>query len=290
VSFTALALIIIAAVLHASWNVIAKVSKNMIALMWWATILATFGYGAWLLSGSGIFLNTSSILPFLVSAVAETGYFVTLVRGYAQGDLSLVYPISRGSAPVFAVVWGVILLGEELPWFGYLGILLMVIGVFVASLPDSSVGGGFGRVTSWFRNRAAVWALASAIFISIYSVTDKIAVAGTPPLVYNWWVFMGNTILWALPAWRRSRITANFNELRTNWLSVVAAGVMMVTAYAAALGALALTSASYVVAGRGFSVIIGAFFGSVLLKESFGTSRLVGAGFMVSGLVLIAFT
>jgi drug/metabolite transporter (DMT)-like permease len=292
VSFVALALILAAALLHASWNVIAKVSKDMVALMWWATILATLGYGAWLLTGSGIYLDPRSVVPFLISAFAETGYFVTLVRGYSQGDLSLVYPISRGGAPIFVVVWGAMLLGEQLPWFGYLGILLMVVGVYAASLPSNSTGTKFRRATilSSFRNRAAAWALVSAIFISIYSITDKIAVSATPPVVYNWWVFLGNTILWAIPTWRKSRFATNLIELRTNWLGIIATGAMMVTAYAAALGALALTSASYVVAGRGLSVVIGALFGSLLLKESFGTSRVMGAGLMVSGLVLIAFT
>ncbi len=287
-----LALIIVAALLHASWNVIAKVSKDMVALMWWATILATFGYGAWLLFGSGIYLASSSVIPFLISALAETGYFVTLVRGYLQGDLSLVYPISRGGAPLFVVVWGAVFLGEDLPWFGYLGVLLMVMGVYVASVPGNSSSANSLRATiiETFHNRAAAWALASAIFISIYSITDKIAVAATPPIIYNWWVFLGNTVLWAIPTWRRSRFSTNFRELRTNWFGTIATGFMMVTAYAAALAALALTSASYVVAGRGLSVVIGALYGSLLLKEHFGGLRVIGAGLMVSGLLLIAFT
>jgi drug/metabolite transporter (DMT)-like permease len=288
VSLIAFGLILAAAVLHATWNVIAKVSRNMIALMWWATLLATFGYGLLLLAISGIYLAPSSMLPFLISAFAETGYFVTLVRGYSQGDLSLVYPISRGSAPIFVVIFGALFLQEQLPWLGYLGILLMVGGVYAASLPINSSERKLPRSTI-FGNRAAAWAVASAIFIAIYSITDKIAVSATPPAIYNWWVFAGNTVLWAIPTWGRSRFGTNFAELRRNWLGAVATGAMMVSAYAAALGALALTSASYVVAGRGLSVVIGGLFGSLLLKESFGTSRVVGAGLMVSGLVLIAF-
>jgi drug/metabolite transporter (DMT)-like permease len=288
----ALVFIIVAAFLHAAWNVLAKVSKDMLALMWWATLLATVGYGVWLLSGSGIYLDPASWVPFLVSAFAETGYFVTLVRGYSQGDLSLVYPISRGSAPIFATIWGAVLLGEQLPWFGYLGILLMVTGVYVASVPVNPSGIKFhpSVIISSFRNRAAGWALASAIFISIFSLSDKVAVSATPPLIYNWWVFAGNTVLWMIPTWGRTRFKTNFDELRSNWRGVIATGFMMVSAYGAALAALALTSASYVVAGRGLSVVIGALFGSVLLKESFGASRITGAALMVAGLALIAFT
>lgn len=287
----ALAFIIASALLHAAWNVIAKVSKNMLALMWWATVVATFGYGVWLLGSSGIYLNSSSLLPFLISALAETGYFVTLVRGYSQGDLSLIYPISRGSAPIFAVMLGALFLGEQLPWIGYLGVLLMVAGVYVASIPVDSSGIKFRMsvIISSFRNRPAGWALASAVFISIFSVSDKVAVTATPSAIYNWWVFAGNSILWMIPTWGRSNFRTNLKELRGNWRGVIATSLMMVSSYGAALAALALTSASYVVAGRGLSVVIGAGFGAALLKESFGVSRIMGAGLMVSGLMLIAF-
>ena len=289
-SLIAFALIILAAFLHATWNLFAKVSKDMIALMWWATVLGVLGYGIWLLFGPGIYLAPASLLPFLVSAVAETGYFVTLVKGYSQGDLSLVYPISRGSAPIFAVVLSALVLSEKLPWFGYVGIGLMVIGIYVASLP---LRGGrrnlWGTMLAPFRNVAVGWSLASAVFIAIYSVSDKIVVTATPPLIYNWWVFVGNAILWMPLVWHRFPSRRNFDELRKNALGVIATSVMMVGAYAAALVALGLTSASYVVAGRGLSVVIGAFFGSLMLKEGFGSTRIMGATLMVVGLVLIAF-
>jgi drug/metabolite transporter (DMT)-like permease len=282
-------LIIATAITHASWNGIAKVSKNILALMWWSTVFATVGYGLWLATGLGIFLNSSSLIPFLISAICETGYFVTLVKGYARGDLSLVYPLSRGSAPILAAVLGAIVLAESLRLLGYLGVALMVVGVFVASQPieQSKIKFGFSSIVN---QHAVGWALASGVFISIYSITDKVAVAATNPLVYNWWVFLGNSILWAPFVWRRFNFKANFDELRNNCWGVIAVGVLSVGSYALALAALALTSASYVVAGRGLSVIFGACIGSFMLKERFGTVRIIGATLMVAGLALIAFS
>ena len=177
--FLALVLILAAAFLHAGWNVLAKVSKDTFALMWWASLLGTVAYGAWLLS-------TSSI--------------------------------------------------------------------------------------------------------SIFSVSDKIAVAATPPLTYIWWVIAGDTILWLPIVSRRSRLRTNLDELRGNCRRVIATSIAMTTAYAAALTALTLTRGGYVVAGRGFSVVIGAAVGAFLLKESFGSSRITGAPIMVTGLALIAFS
>lgn len=290
--FLALALIMVAAFLHAGWNVLAKVSKDTFALMWWASLFGSFGYGAWLLTGSGIYLNSASLAPYLISAAAETGYFVTLVRGYSEGDLSLVYPISRGSAPIFAAFWSALVFTEKLPLLGYVGVALIVCGIFIVSIPinrSESLDGSL-RVSSLFRKDAAGWALACAVFISIFSVSDKVAVTYTPPLIYNWWVVAGNTVLWVPIVWRRSRLRTNLNELRTNFRGVIGTSIAMPSAYAAALAALALTSASYVVAGRGFSVVIGAVVGTLLLKESFGSNRIIGAVIMVTGLVLIAFS
>jgi drug/metabolite transporter (DMT)-like permease len=289
--FTVFALIIAAAFLHATWNLFAKVSKDTIALMWWATLIGTLGYGLLLITGPGIYLDSRSWLPFLLSAAAETGYFVTLVQGYSQGDLSLVYPISRGSAPVIAVLLSAALLGERLPWFGYFGICLMVVGVYICSLPVDRLRNklSVSTVVAPFRNIAGGWSLASALFIAIYSLSDKVAVTATPPIIYNWWVFFGNTFLWMPVVWRRLPFRGNFDELRNNWRSVLVTSAMMVGAYAAVLVALSLTSASYVVAGRGLSVVIGAIFGALLLKEGFGSVRILGAVLMVTGLILIAF-
>lgn len=286
----AFVLIIAAAFLHAIWNVLAKVSKDTIALMWWATVFGLLGYGGLLLlTGQAGFLDSRSWLWFVISAIAETGYFVTLVRGYSRGDLSLVYPLSRGSAPIFAAMLSAIM-GERLAWFGYLGIGLMVVGIYVASLTfeRSQINLHLSAIVAPLRNSAALWALVSGIFIAIYSVSDKVAVAATPPLTYNWWVFAGNTVLWMPFMWRGTSARTKPYDLRSNWPAIILTSVMMVGAYGAALAALALTSASYVVAGRGLSVVIGALLGSFVLKESYGSARIIGAGLMVIGLALMA--
>ena len=282
-------LILGTAITHATWNGIAKASKNILAVIWWSTVLATVGYGTWLFFGLGFFLSPNSLIPFIVSAICETGYFVTLVKGYSKGDLSLVYPISRGSAPIFAALFSILVLEESLPLFGYVGVALMVIGVFVASQPVEK--SKFKFEFSTIMSQSAIgWALASGVFIAIYSVTDKLAILATNPLIYNWWVFLGNAILWAPFVWRRSSRKGNFDELRNNWWSIIAVGTLSVGSYALALIALALTNASYVVAGRGLSVIFGASIGSLVLKERFGVSRIIGASLMVVGLSLIAFS
>ncbi len=294
-----LLLVLLAACLHAGWNYLAKSSHDTVAFLWWGVAIGAAGYGAWLLATGSIFLPAELWPFFLLSDLAELGYFVALVRGYGEGDLSLVYPISRGSAPIFLPVWSALFLGERLPLGGYVGILLMVAGIVVASVRSSNGVGIDARERAAARSPAGfgaglftspvLWALASGFFISIYSLSDKIIVTRMPPLVYNWWVYAGNTLTWLPVVWTAGRRSANFAEIRSNWPRIIAGSAMTVGAYVAVLVALTAASASYVVAGRGTSVIVGALLGWLALNESFGRDRVAGAVLMVAGLVVITF-
>jgi drug/metabolite transporter (DMT)-like permease len=282
----ALELVLLAAVLHAVWNYLAKSARNTVAFLWWALLFGTIGYGVYILATASVYLPREVWLLYLLSISAEVGYLVTLSRGYADGDLSLVYPLSRGSAPIFVTLWSAVLLGERLPVMGYFGIAIMVAGIYVASYQPGS------RLTIFdLKNSATAWALLSGVFISLYSFLDKIILNTLTPLIYNFWVYVGMTVLWTPFVWfgGRRAVLRNFGELRQNLPRVLVGSVMTVGAYIAALVALTLTSASYVVAGRGTSVLIGALLGWLALGEGVGRVRVIGAALMVTGLAFIAF-
>jgi drug/metabolite transporter (DMT)-like permease len=243
--------------------------------------LGTLGYGLVILPVTGIYLASASVLPFVVSAVAEAGYVVTLTRGYGRGDLSLVYPISRGGAPILTAVFAA-LLGERLPVLGLLGIIVTVAGVCFLSLSEVSPAKGLSML-----KRGSTWALACAVCIAIYSVSDNIVVVSTPPVIYIWWVFLGNATLTLPFVWRRPRLKNNLNEVRSNWRRIVVASVGSLVSYLAVLLALKLTSVSYVVTGRALSVLLAALLGALLLKEKFGRERTLGAALMILGMAII---
>ena len=286
-TLAALALVLLAAVLHAVWNFLAKLSHNTIAYLWWGSTFGAIGYGIYLLFTSTIYLPTQVLPYYAISVAAELGFFVTLVRGYQHGDLSLVYPISRGSAPIFIAIWSALFVGERLPLVGYLGLALMVAGIYLASVQPSPARIG-DRQNSNRMNTPVLWALASGFFISIYSLSDKVIVSAMSPLVYNWWVYVGNVLAWIPIVWMRGRGATNLQELRENYASVVAGSVMTIGAYILVLVALTTTSASYAVATRGTSVIIGALLGWLALGEGLGRVRVLGSVLMVAGLALIA--
>jgi drug/metabolite transporter (DMT)-like permease len=271
-----------AAFVHAGWNFLTKSSRDSLAFMWWMYSLGTLGYGLVILPMTGLYLAPASVFPFLVSAVAEAGYVVTLTRGYRRGDLSLVYPISRGGAPILTALFAA-LLGEHLPMLGLIGRIVSVVGVGFLSLSEASPAKrGMSMLT-----RGSTWALACAVFIAVYSVSDNIVVISTPPVIYIWWVFFSITVLTTPFVWRSSRITSNLNEVRSNWKKIVVASIGSLVAYLAILLAFTLTSVSYVVTGRALSVLLAAVLGVLLLKEKFGKERTLGAALMIFGLVMI---
>lgn len=292
-NLVAITLILASSLLHASWNFLAKSSRDTIGYFWWSVFFGSIGYGLWLSLNGGIYLAPASYVPFAISALAEVVYFLTLIEGYSHGDLSVVYPISRGAAPLFLLLFNAVLFGERLPPLGYLGIVLLICGVYIASLVPKSREGEWtvAGLLGPLHDHAARMALVSAFFIAVYSLSDKFAVNGagsTPPLIYNFWVYAGNAVTWGIFVWNRRRARSNLAELRANWIRILMGSVMTVGAYVAVLVAFTLTSASYVTAGRSVSVIFGALFGTLVLKEGFGRMRVLGALLMVSGLVLIA--
>jgi drug/metabolite transporter (DMT)-like permease len=281
----ALELILFAALLHAGWNLLSKSSANTLAFMWWMYFLGAIGYGLILLPMSTIYLATASIVPFLVSSLAEVGYLLTLAKGYERGDLSLVYPVSRGGAPILTALWAA-LFGEMLPTFGIIGILLSVAGVCCLSLSEANTN--IRQVARFQLSRATTWALAAAFFISVYSVSDSFAVISTPPAVYIWWVFMCMAVFSAPFVWRRTRVKGNISEIKSSWKKISVAGAGSLVSYLAVLFALKLTSVSYVVTGRALSLLFAAILGVLFLKEKISPMRILGASLMILGMATIA--
>jgi drug/metabolite transporter (DMT)-like permease len=281
----ALELILLAALLHAGWNLLSKSSTNTLAFMWWMYFLGAIGYGLILLPMSTIYLATASILPFLVSSLAEVGYLLTLAKGYERGDLSLVYPVSRGGAPILTALWAA-LFGETLPTFGIIGILLSVAGVCCLSLSEANTN--IRQVAKFQLSRATTWALAAAFFISVYSVSDSFAVISTPPAVYIWWVFISVAVLSVPFVWRRTSMKGNVSEIKSSWKKISVAGAGSLVSYLAVLFALKLTSVSYVVTGRALSLLFAAILGVLFLKEKISPMRILGAALMILGMATIA--
>jgi len=282
---TALVLVLIAAVLHAFWNFLAKDARDSSAFMWWGVSIGAVWFTAWMFTQAWMGMPHEIWLLFAVSLAMEILYVALITRGYATGDLSQVYPIARGTPPLFIAFFSAILLGERLPILGYVGIALLILGVYLASLPALS---DLTRPLRALSHRPAQLALLAAVCVAIYSTIDKLNMAYVSPQVYNAWVYVGIGLGYAPVVWSRANRASTIAEFKRNWRRIAIGSVATIMSYLLALVGMAMTAASYVGAVRATSVVMGALMGWLVLKEKFGAVRVFAAATMVVGLLLIA--
>ena len=288
---TVVALIVGSACIHATWNLLAKRAGSTTAftavLVWVASIIYAPIVLVWWIFNQPTF-GLVEIGVICVSAIFQVAYFVLLNRAYQAGDISLVYPIARGSGPMFTVTGAVLLLGEQPSIVAILGVILIGIGVLVLSSKrrvNESEATPAGAPHS-----TAIWlALAVGISIASYSLWDKVAVTlrHIHPLLVNWGVNFGVSLALLPYAVRHT------SEIRAVWFNqrraAVAVGLLNPLAYLIVLFALTLSPVSSIAPMREISIVLGTLLGARVLHEPVGLRRFAGACILTAGVVSIAF-
>ena len=271
---TVFALVLFAAVLHATWNAIVKGAGDKLL----ATALVTSAASVIALAG----------LPFLpppapaswsflaASAVLQFGYYVLLVRTYQAADMSLAYPLMRGAAPLLVAVAGAIL-GERLTPAAWAGIGVLCAGILVMAAASR------GRE----HRRGVALALANAVVIASYTLVDGLGARRSgAPIAYALWLFLmaGPPILvWAWLA-RRNQLGA---YLRANWALGLAGGGATVVCYGLALWAMTVAPIAVIAALRETSILFGAAISTLVLRERMTPGRALAAGTIVVGAMVL---
>ena len=280
---TALGLLLVAAMMHTTWNLLVKRAKEKQVFIWCSLIAGTIIFSPLLLTSS---FSLTSIWPYLISsALVEVIYYIILIRAYENGDFSLVYPMARGAAPAFLLIWATFFLGERPRFFGLIGIALLVFGLII-------VGGKTWwtlRKTSGFSKSALALALGVACCISIYTAIDGAAVRHVSPLPYTVLVIALAALFITPAVVKRYGNDVIVDEWRANWIRITLVGLFTLLGYILALKASTIARVSYAGAVREISVVFAAFVGWRWLGESFGAIRLVGALFIFAGILVIAF-
>lgn len=224
-------------------------------------------------------------LYLIASAVAECAYFIALSKAYGAGDISVVYPLARGSAPIYIAIWSQWLLHERLRAPGWLGILLIVVGIYMI---NSRKWGDLMKPLLTVGERPAQWALAAGLCTSLYSLADKLGVALMPPPVFIT-ISFGLTALLLTPYVGRLRgRNALWLEVKQRGGAMVVGGLMVMAAYLMVLYAMTLADLSRVGAAREVSIVIGALLGWLVQKEAFGLRRTLSAMLIFLGIFLIS--
>lgn len=281
-SLVALALVLVAAVMHAGWNLVVKQAGQKQVFMWWALVAGVLCFLPVFWFSAHLPLN---IWPYVLSSAAmEAVYFIALTRAYDIDDFSLVYPVARGSAPALLIVWTTLFLHEPPRVTGLLGILVLVTGLVVVG------GSGFwSRVGTAGLSRKGVFvALLAAISISIYSAIDGAAVRVVSPAPYTVLVLAVTALLVAPAVAVRYGLSAVRAELRHNWWGILFVGFCMLLTYVLVLQAYAIGKVSYAGSVRESSVVFAALIGWRWLGEGFGVARTTGSLLIFAGIVMIA--
>ena len=283
-----LGLILLSAFLHATWNLLMKRSDNQEAFAWGIVVS-----GSVMFVPLGIILfllfpiEPVGLLYVLVSTGFQSFYFVMLSRAYSRGDLSLVYPVARGISPMLVPLLAVPLLGEEIALLAVPGFVLIVVGIYVVSW-----WGRFQQILSRPRmlvqDRGVCYAVLAGVAIAGYSLVDKRGVEHVQPFLYMYFQTIGAAVMMAPYVVGRHGMVSVRREWITNTRQLLAAGVLVFAAYGLALTAFSLAQVSYMAPARESGVVMGVLLGVFVLKERFGSGRLLGSGLIVGGLALIA--
>lgn len=283
-SAEALALVVVGALLHASWNLLAKKASGGLPFVWLFGLVSLaaalpFGLASW--HANSAQLTAAAWLAILGSAVGHAVYGLVLQAGYRAADFSVVYPVARGTGPLFAVLGAILVLGETPGPAGTLGIAAVLLGILLVSGVLRVVrGGGFART-------GVLWGSLTGIAIASYTVIDAYAVKtlGLAPVLYYVLGIALRSLILAPQALRRPAVLAA--EWRANGPCILAVGVLAPLAYTLVLLALTRAPLSYVAPVRELSMLIGIVLGAGLLRESLAPSRILGTLCFVAGVVLL---
>ncbi|GAA4859423.1 DMT family transporter [Saccharopolyspora rosea] len=282
--FAAVLLVIAAAFCHAAWNFFAKRAGSAGAGFVWLTATCSAVLYLPVMAGSLLWAGAPALSDWLVgvavSAVVHLAYFLLLQRGYGAADMSVVYPLARGTGPMLSMLFAVLVLGERPGAVGLLGGALVVLGVFVIGFSDgvprsraSLAGVGFGLVTG--------------ALIATYTVWDAHAVTGLAlsPLLFDWTSNFARSVFlapYALP--RRGQIASIWTEHRKE---VLAVALLSPLAYILVLFAMQLAPVSLVAPARELSIVLAGLLAWRVLGEAQPGRRMTGAVVVLAGVVLL---
>ena len=274
-TFEVVAMVLLAAVLHAGWNALIKIQGDRLVVMAVVTLagsMVSFFVVPWV-----DFPDCASWPLLGLTILLHTGYHIFLPIAYDHGDLGQVYPIARGSAPLLVAVGALVVAGETLAPFALVGVLCLTSGVMVLTFEK---GGGI-----WKNPKAVSYAFLTGGFIACYTVVDGLgARQSVSVLGFAVWLTVGDGLLTFLIVlfWKgRETLSVAWGNRVTGILG----GAMQVGAYWIIVWALALAPMAMVSALRETSVLFAAFISTFVLKEGFGVWRFVSAALVTLGLM-----
>ena len=269
-------LILVSALCHAVWSAIIKSSKNPLSLMGITSVLEVT-----------IFLPLTFTVPFptlevwyflIATVIIHVFYRLNVIYSYRYGDLSYIYPISRGSSCLFVAIISILFLSSDISVAGFVGILIVCIGLFLIS---------YSKNLS-FNFRGFALAISTAILITAYTLVDGVGVRlSENGFSYIYWLFTLNGI----PLLIIGLISKDGLRKRKTYTfrSGIAAGVFATSSYAIVVWSMQFIEIAYVSSIREISIVFAAIIGMLFLFEKNAKSRIIPSILIVSGISVVYF-
>jgi drug/metabolite transporter (DMT)-like permease len=284
-SLYVLCLILTAAVLHAVWNLLSKKAQGKAPFIWLMYVVSTMLYLPVLLYSvkQGDLIWSQPVLWFsLSSAALHTGYFLVLQKGYRSGDLTVVYPLARGSGPLFSSVAAILFLQEQLKLKATIGLFLILIGVFIIT------GLSFKKKNNTKIMIGVFWGALTGLFIALYTFNDAVAIKtyAVSPLIVT---FVSNafSIILLFP-FVFSQSDEIKREIKQHKWTITAIGLLSPAAYILVLQALKYAPLTVVAPARETSILLGVFMGSAVLNEKDGKRRIIASVLILGGIIALS--
>lgn len=279
----AFVLVITSAFLHAYWNLLAKRAGGGASFVWAMSltevvVLLPVLLGVFIIQQPAI--SAAGVAFTLGSSVLHVLYYLLLTRAYTAGDMSLVYPLSRGTGPTLSILGAVLVFGERPGVLAVFGALLVVLGVFMLTGNPFKLRGSANA-------GAILYGLLTGLVIAVYTLTDKqvVGVLSVPPLFLLWVSSVIRTT--ALTPYARRHwpdIKALWQQQRPN---IVGVAVFDSLSYTLFLVALSFGQVSYLSPARQVSILFGAILGARFLAEGNALARVGAALVMLIGLMAL---
>ncbi len=270
--------VLAAAACHAGWNALLKLDVEPVV----ATALVAVASGIVvvpfvLVTG----LPNAAAWPYVIaSVVIHVGYYLALAEAYRTGDLGQAYPIARGSAPLLTAILAGALLGEVLGGYAWAGVILLAAGILLLALRG-------GRAAQRFDTRAVGFALLTALTITAYTLVDGVGarIAGSAAAYTAWLFLLSGATMAVYGFWRVGPGLAG--HFKRHWPLALAGAVLSTAAYAIAIWAMTVAPIALVAALRETSVLFGALFASLFLREPWIAARVAATGLVLAGALLL---
>ncbi|MBT6628237.1 MAG: EamA family transporter [Gemmatimonadetes bacterium] len=280
-SLSVFGLVLLAAFCHAGWNLATRRLRGDLIVLWLGGLVAPlfitpFAVWRWSLGVDPWATTPAAAACVLLTGIVHALYFLLLGRAYERGEISVIYPVARGSGIGLTALIAQFVLGESISFVGGLGIAAICLGIGLLAVP------------AWINQRAHGLGLALGVGLTIplYSIIDKIGSHLVPAVIYIWAMYLLTSLLLGPVVLRRGTTQIGL-VWRRSWKSICGIGIGAMLTYLLILFAFQLGPVGYIVAARECSIVIGAAAGILWLGESWDRWKLAGVSTVTIGMIFL---